>query len=403
MVLPSQTRFNMEKVTLYKLDTKSKTRQWSIEVTRHEDGTATIIKEHGIIEGKLVSESRKVSKGKNLGKSNETSAYTQAVSDAQNEITKQLKGEYVRSLDDLRQAGDLATGIKEPMTAKTYDPTLKASGSKNLAKLKVDPEELVCLQDKIDGLRCTVIIDENTEDFRSRTGEVYQSIPHIAASLRASYQRLGLSGKIVLDGELYTTAVSFNILSGILRKERTSERDLAIEKELRYILYDVMLSDTYETRLAFVMNFRDRVNNVDLIAYDFVKFTEKNVEKYHQEALERGSEGTMIRRLSAPYENKRSWQLMKYKSWLEEEFKIVGFEQMEGVDTLGAIVFETRDGKQTFNSTLNAPDDECKEVWDNKEKYLPLWGQVRFQNYSEYGIPRIPKCVAFRKSPSVDL
>jgi ATP-dependent DNA ligase len=393
----------MNKTTLYKKDTKGKIREWSIEVLKNEDGSATIIKTSGIKDGKLVSESKTITSGKNIGKANETSPYTQAVSDATNAITKQMKGEYVAALEDVRESGNLGTGVRPPMTAKTYDPTLKASGSKNFEKLKVPPGEYVILEDKIDGLRCETIIDETSIDFRSRTGEVYQPIPHIAKSLRETYDRLGMTGQVILDGELFTTAVSFNTLSGILRKERETPEDLAIEKELRYILYDVMLEENYNQRLAFVEQFEDTENKVDIIYFEECEFTEENVERFHQAAItERGAEGTMIRRLNAVYENKRTWQLMKYKSWIEEEFKVVGFEQMEGVDTLGAIVFETRDGKKVFNCTLNAPDDECKKVWDNQADYLPLWGTVRFQNYSEYGVPRIPKCKGFRKAPSID-
>lgn len=396
----------MEKVTLYKQDTVGKTREWSIEVIKNEDGTATINKLSGIKDGKMVSESKTITEGKNIGKVNETSPYAQAVSEAQSDITKKKKGTYVSNVDDIREAGDLATGIQEPMTAKTYDPQLKASGSKNLEKLKKkEPNienEIVALQDKIDGLRGPIIINETEIKFRSRTGEVFQPISHIAASLRASYDRLRLKGEIVLDGELWTSAVSFNTLSGILRKERTTPEELAVEKELQYILFDVISEGNYAERYDMLYNFEDEENKIIVVNTVFTTFTEENVDKFHQGALERGSEGTMIRRLNSPYEHKRSWSLMKYKSWLEEEFKIVGFKQMNGVDTLGAIVFETRDGKDQFDCVLNAPDDECKNVWDNQAKYLPMWGQVRFQNYSEYGIPRIPKCQGFRKGPSMD-
>ena len=71
----------MKLPTLYKLDAKNSVREWTISVEKH--GDAAIIRTLAGLKGGALTESLvNIRKGKNLGKSNATTPFTQAQAEA---------------------------------------------------------------------------------------------------------------------------------------------------------------------------------------------------------------------------------------------------------------------------------------------------------------------------------
>ena len=68
---------------LFGLSKKQKLKQWQIKVIKNTDDTANIIVESGYVDGKIREIPKHIKKGKNIGKSNQTTPYQQAVSEAQ--------------------------------------------------------------------------------------------------------------------------------------------------------------------------------------------------------------------------------------------------------------------------------------------------------------------------------
>ena len=130
-------------IILYSKGNKSEIRAWQIIVTRIKDDETNItvgghIKiTHGVLNGKLTSSDRRVTKGKNIGKSNQTTAFVQAKKDAQSLITKQQnKGYY--SLDELGikhdgsywydRKGESYKTLKELLEMEIPDETVSTDG-----------------------------------------------------------------------------------------------------------------------------------------------------------------------------------------------------------------------------------------------------------------------------------
>ena len=103
----------MNNIYLYKYDTKGKVRQWKGWTELNEDGSVTIKLEHGQQNGKLQIKERIATKGKNIGKSNETTIEQQAQSDLDSIYQKQLDDGYVQNIDDYVEP-------RRPMLAHKY-------------------------------------------------------------------------------------------------------------------------------------------------------------------------------------------------------------------------------------------------------------------------------------------
>ena len=80
---------------LYGVSRVGKVKQWQPKVQANDDGTASIIIESGYVDGKIANRPPKIiKKGKNIGKSNETTPLQQAMSQIQSEWQKKRDQNY---------------------------------------------------------------------------------------------------------------------------------------------------------------------------------------------------------------------------------------------------------------------------------------------------------------------
>lgn len=411
----------MDKVSVYKLDSKGKQRIWTIwvkkynfdglvhftatadEVVHPDNEMASIFIESGLVDGKKVLEEISITKGKNIGKVNATTPYSQAVLQAKAKLELKLRGEYVEKLDEVSQ-GVLRGGISAPMLAQKYDPKGIQKNSKTLEKMKIKGQ-LIHVQPKFDGNRCLIKVDADSVELYTRKGDAMLPIPHIEEQIRATYNKIfdgQDSRELVLDGELFSSEISFNTLNGLLRKEDKSDEQKEQLLKIDYHLYDVMTGDNYALRYELIKPFASADVHV-VPSYEIVA-TDENIKEKLEEFLAEGHEGLMIRTLDKGYENKRSWQLVKVKLFEDEEFEVVGIET-DAMGRLGKFIMKLkepvldRDGKTvtTFKAgTTGTSHEEGRQILANKDSYIGKIGTVEFFGKSEYGIPRFPKFKGLR-------
>ena len=135
---------------------------------------------------------------------------------------------------------------------------------------------------------------------------------------------------------------------------------------------------------------------VELVSTKFVNSEE---EAGYQFTLHRklGYEGSMVRLLGFPYENKRSAQLLKVKEFTDCEFEIVGVEEGRGKLTgHGIFVCHTSDRKE-FRVKMAGETDKLKDFWVNKKKYIGKKLTVQFQGVTSDELPRFPVGLRLRE------
>ena len=126
-----------------------------------------------------------------------------------------------------------------------------------------------------------------------------------------------------------------------------------------------------------------------------------DVEMLYGNYVNAGYEGQMIR-LNERYENKRSNSLLKHKSFIDEEYKIVGVEEGGGNLTgmVGALVFESKTDSSRFTASVNGGWDYLKELWlsfgKNPKNLIGKEATIKYFNITPDGKPRFPKVTAIR-------
>lgn len=122
-----------------------------------------------------------------------------------------------------------------------------------------------------------------------------------------------------------------------------------------------------------------------------------NMKKLHDEYVSEGFEGLVIRDPSKPYKpNGRTNDMIKIKQYIDETFKVVGYELgLRGSEDM-CFICEMADGR-TFKAMPLGDRSVKAEYIDNfEEKYNGHLGDCKYFELSDEGKPCQPKFLAFR-------
>jgi len=375
---------------LFKKSASGKVLQWDISVL----GTAITVT-HGQVGGKLQTTTDTIKSGKNAGKKNATAPEEQALKEAKAKWTKQKKAGYVDSISKAEAGAtdELIEGGALPMLAKVYEDC----ESKVTYPIAVQP--------KLDGHRCIAVINAKCEvSLWTRTRKRITSVPHIEKRLSAIAQsmkpllvRLRIEGEknITLDGEIYNHDMkdNFEKLTSAARKEGGNEDSTS----LQYHIYDMMAPRCFKERFEALQKELATCSVIHLVSTKFANSAEE-AAMYFTLYTKLGYEGSMVRLLGIPYENKRSHQLLKVKKFLDEEFEIVGMEEGRGKlqGHAGAFVCKTKDSK-IFRAKMSGETAKLKEYWEKRDDYVGQILTVQFQGKTGEGLPRFPVGLRIRE------
>lgn len=240
----------------------------------------------------------------------------------------------------------------------------------------------VLVQPKIDGIRA--IFNPKTQQLTTRNGNVIHSCDHIILALTLQ----GLN-HLTLDGEIYTDALPFEVINGLVRAKQPQAETL----KLQYHIFDRV---DYQVDAAKRAEMLAHIlpNEIIRPVPTFIA-TPDNVDFYYQAFLELGFEGLIARDPKALYQGDRCDALRKLKPTEDMEAVLVGFEATDSDrnrSSFGAMVLRLRNGKTFRCSGLS--DRQRQALWQRK----PLGESVTFtfQGFTADGVPRFPRFKAVR-------
>lgn len=354
---------------IYKKDTKGKIR--SLEVYNEGEFLFQIA---GLLDGKKVTNT-KTCKGKNIGKSNETTPEEQAALEVTSKVTEKLKSGYFIELEQAKNET-----VVLPMLAKDYKKESK----------KINWDLPVYAQPKLDGMR-SIGIKDNT--FLSRTGSVIETVNHLHKELNILRNLIGA----IPDGELYAHGISFQENMKLIKKYRPGTTE-----KVHYHVYDLVSQEPFAVRItqldaafkAYDFQFMHKVNTACI-------YNEAGMQDLHSAFLKQGYEGTIIRHGKEGYKvNGRSSNLLKYKDFKDMTATIIDVLPSDARPEQGVLLCETSlvasAVPSQFKASLKFSHEEREEILYNKEKYVGQTAEIRYFEETDSGLPRFPVCVGFR-------
>jgi len=358
----------MKLETIFKKTKTGATQEWTIEVVGNKYRSHS-----GQVDGAITTNEWTICYGKNVGRANETTDKEQTMAEAVAKRTKKLESGYFENIKHINK-----TQYFEPMLAAKWED----------CKDKVTYP--IASQAKLDGIRC--IVTKN--GMFSRNGKPIISAPHIRESLEGLFKK---HPDLIFDGELYADkfANDFNKIVSLVKKTKPTDADLKeSEKQIEYHIYDLPSSNNnfikrmYDLGILFstYLNLHPYCRIVETYSCN----NEDEVMELYGGYVEKGYEGQMLR-TNGKYENKRSKNLLKHKSFVDDEYTILDIVEGEGnrTGTAGYMVFETIDGKP-FKSNVKGTWDETAEMLKSKKKLIGKQATIKYFNLTPDGIPRFP-------------
>jgi ATP-dependent DNA ligase len=438
--------------TLFSKDTRGNIRVWNIEVITSSSPGVILRTTFGQYQGKMTSTQRVIITGKNIGKSNETTPLEQAISQANSFIRSKKEEGYIEDFHSFETSS--STG--NPRTSSPIDdddddePPESGSGSgigidlqyrpmlaHDWSKLKKYPEYPIILQPKLDGIRMVAFMEHTTDTsgkwsppvlrLLSRNGKPIHFMKHIEECLLDIFSR-NLPEDIVLDGELYTHELTFEEITSLTRRSVSSKSSKKSGKsgksdeetsknilKIQYHIFDCFqkghLEEPFTSRyskLSFLEPFHSSSSNYPIqLVPSYRVHSKEQEETFHERFTSEGYEGTIYRIPSGIYRtNYRSKELLKRKDFITKEYTIVGAEEGTGRDS-GSVIWkcctstttETGTGTEDTKEFLVRPRgslEKRREYFTHWREYVGKNLTVRYQNLTEYGVPRFPVGIAIR-------
>lgn len=328
---------------------------------------------YGRVDGKQQEKIEIIKQGKNLGRANATTAFEQAKLEAQSRWNKQIERKcYGQTVEE--SAGKRALA---PMLAQVYEKHLK----------KVQWGQAF-VQPKLDGFRCLARREGNDVSLTSREGKPITAMEHVVETLKFVMQ----DGD-TFDGELFSPGRTFEeIASAIKRKQETSE-------SIRYNVYDCVRAGVFESRFAYVSNSLQKLGKENAVVPVATRQIADEDEVMEAQAafVADGFEGAMLRHGDAEYEaGKRSYSLLKVKTFKDAEFKVTGFRAAKD----GSAIFVCKAaGGAPFEVTAPGTMVEKRQYLVDAPSYVGKSLTVKYQEMTktEKPVPRFPVAKAFRE------
>ena len=219
---------------------------------------------------------------------------------------------------------------------------------KPMLAYKVDQKPIdwttkVYLQPKLDGVRCIFTKD----GAYSRAGNEFKNVAHIKYDLTDFFRK---HPNAVLDGELYNHALKddFEKIISLVRKQKPTDQDARdAENLVQYHVYDTIAEGPdYESRFNWLIRYLPIAATMTLIKNTVVE-SQDEAKMLHSVHLAQGYEGSMLR-LNMPYEQKRSYNLQKFKDFSDTEATIMGYEAGKGKfeGMIGKFFMQDDDGNE---------------------------------------------------------
>jgi len=255
-------------------------------------------------------------------------------------------------------------------------------------KKPVDWSEKVFIQPKLDGVRCIFTKD----GAYSRTGKEFKNLAHIKYDLTDYFRKHPNS---VLDGELYNHALKndFEKIISLVRKQKPTDQDAREAEDLvQYHVYDTIAEGVdYEDRFNWLTRYLPIAASMTLIKNTVVDSYDE-AKMLHNVHLAQGYEGSMLR-LNKPYEQKRSYNLQKFKDFSDTEATIIGYEAGKGKFTglIGKFFMQDDDGNEfgcPIGKGYNFADRRA--ILDNIHNYIGQRATFTYFQRTQAGSYRHP-------------
>ena len=286
---------------------------------------------------------------------------------------------------------DLSIGC-DAKTINSVIPDLIPTFTVMLAEKYFDKPERVlgktfAVTTKIDGGRIIAIKENGSVSFFTRAGQRYEGLVDLEKEMMDTFPE-----GTVLDGEITILNDAGIPSKEAYKKAMKITRSDGEKHGLKMKVFDTLSIDEwraqrsttdYVTRRAMLdgLYFQPTIQRTyfEVLPELYRGNDPAKILELLDEAIADDQEGIMINICDAPYEFKRTTNLLKVKKMQTLDLQIIGFEEGSGkyAGTLGAILVRYKNGN-TVKVGSGFTDWLRSEIWNNRNKYLDRICEIQY-------------------------
>ena len=278
-------------------------------------------------------------------------------------ISRQLDKGYKPTRAEALEGSTNQLGLINPMLAKPIEDVPNVSFANTF------------IQPKLDGHRCLITRQDGEIIAYTRKGKLIDTIPHILEDI-AHWLPEGYT----LDGELYIHGQKLQTISSLIKRKQPGSANL------QYHFYDIVANEPFHERL---FEMKQLVTNVKTPQISLVEthriLGTQEVKFWFSHYRSVGLEGAIVRVAGRGYEDaKRSAQLLKVKSWIEEEVTV---QSIRASKDGWAICRVKTDSDRVFDISAPGSIPEKTAVLRNSHLFIGKRLTIEYASLTEDGIP----------------
>lgn len=239
---------------------------------------------------------------------------------------------------------------------------------------------------KMDGIRCLCVVKNGEATFYTRQGQVIDGLGELSNEVTKLSPHIVFDGELLIDGGLQMESkTAYKLTTKAVRKDGE-------KSGITYHIFDLFaVSDLSDKESVVPYKFRRRTLNNLMVKIDHLDMhhvqivpslycgedTDKIVEILNQVRAQ-NQEGVMINIDDAPYQFKRTNDLLKVKVMQDADLLITGVQEGTGKfkGTLGSIIVDYKGNPVGVGSGLS---DEIRNlIWKKPDQYIGRIATIQY-------------------------
>jgi DNA ligase-1 len=274
---------------------------------------------------------------------------------------------------------------------KDFIPTLNVMLGTSIENCTIPEGAWISISQKLNGNRCFYYKGK----LYTRQGKEYTGCQHILDDINVinkTFEReMVFDGELILDEIGLSDSEAFQKGTGIANSK---DKD---KSNLKLVIFDLLPVDefeagksslTYKQRRYWINNvlkcriYNHTLRNITTVDMFYEGYDHSEISKWLEYAEERDMEGIMVN-LDAPYQGKRTKDLIKVKKFYTYDLKVVAVEEGEGKNAgrLGAVVVDFKGNEVRVGSGFS---DELRDsIWKNPNSIIGKIIEVKYKEVTK--------------------
>lgn len=273
---------------------------------------------------------------------------------------------------------------------KDFIPVLNVMLGTSIEKCKIPEGTWFAISQKLNGSRCFYYRGK----LYTRQSKVYTGCEHIIKEIKNLASKYPILSNYVFDGELILKNTTLTDSEAFQKGVGIANSDKENKEELKLVIFDMLPTQefensistyTYASRQGMLRSLRIETidyENISVVPMFYNGTNQSEIWKWLDYAEENDMEGIIIN-LDAPYECKRTKNLIKVKKFYTLDLKVVDVVEGDGrlKGTLGALVVDYKGN--TVNVGSGFSDAQRKEFWENRDSIIDRVIEVKYKEITK--------------------